>query len=86
MEYVALGVKRDRALAIAGITKHHYYHKPKKGKRGVPVSTHTIKYVQDQEVLVTKILYQSQESISTDERKSITQTKADKGEKEVCEV
>lgn len=53
MEYVALGVKRDRALAIAGITKHQYYHKPKKGKRGVPVSTHTIKYVQDQEVLVT---------------------------------
>jgi len=52
MEYIALGVKRDRALAIAGITKHQYYYKPKKGKRGAPSSTHTIKYVEDQKVLV----------------------------------
>ena len=52
MEYIALGLKRDVALDIAGITKHQYYHKPKKGKRGAPASTHTVKYVEDQEVLV----------------------------------
>lgn len=52
MEYVALGMKRDVALAISGITKHKYYHKPKNGKRGAPASTHTIKHISDQEVIV----------------------------------
>jgi len=53
MQYISLGLKRDRALEIAELTKHQYYHKPKKGKRGVPPSTHTTIYVEDQEVLVT---------------------------------
>jgi len=52
MQYIALGIKRDRALAIAGITKHQYYYKPKKGKRGIPASTHTIRYENDKEVTI----------------------------------
>ncbi len=53
MEYIALGLKRDTALAITGITKHQYYYKQKKGRRGTPASTHTVKFVEDQEELVT---------------------------------
>lgn len=30
MEYVALGLKRDRALVISGMTRHQYYHKSRK--------------------------------------------------------
>lgn len=52
MQYIALGLKRDRALNIAGITKHQYYHKAKRGKRGIAASTHTILYTEDKKVLV----------------------------------
>jgi|GEM_PF-7018746 len=40
MRYIALGMKRDPALLTYGITKHQYYHKSSKGKRGVAASTH----------------------------------------------
>ena len=52
MQYIALGMKRDTALVIAGITKHQYYHKAKKGKRGAPASTDTVRHVCEQEVKV----------------------------------
>ena len=43
MEHIALGIKRDRALAISGITHHQYYYKGKNKakKRGPKVSTST---------------------------------------------
>ena len=50
MDYIALGMKRDIALSVTGITKHQYNHKPKKGKRGIQASTHTTRIVDDQEV------------------------------------
>lgn len=34
MRYNSQGLKRDIALHITGITKHQYYYRPKKGKRG----------------------------------------------------
>jgi putative transposase len=37
-----LGLRRDKALQIAGITKHFYYYKPRTGNRGRKPSTHTL--------------------------------------------
>ena len=34
MDYVALGMKRDTALSITGLTKHKYYYKPRIGRPG----------------------------------------------------
>ena len=43
MRYVALGIMRDRALKLTGITRHQFYYKPFKGKkRGVKPSLETI--------------------------------------------
>ena len=43
MRYVALGMIRDRALKLTGITRHQFYYKPFKGKkRGVKPSLETI--------------------------------------------
>jgi len=50
MRYIALGMKRDPALLICGITKHQYYHKSSKGKRGVAASTHSIRHVEDKQI------------------------------------
>jgi transposase InsO family protein len=36
-------MKRDTALAIAGVSRHQYYYKPKKGKRGHPASQMTMR-------------------------------------------
>jgi transposase InsO family protein len=36
-------MKRDTALAIAGMSRHQYYYKPKSGKRGRPCSQTTLK-------------------------------------------
>ncbi len=47
MEHVALGMKRDNALRITGLTRHQYYYKPRQGKPGRKVSTHT-KHVSEQ--------------------------------------
>lgn len=41
--YISQGLKRDHALSIAGITKHQYYHKPSKGKRGRKPTVQTLK-------------------------------------------
>lgn len=34
IRYVALGIRRDKALEIAQLTKHRYYYRPKPGNRG----------------------------------------------------
>lgn len=34
IKYVGLGLKRDKACSIAGLTRHQFYHKPTGGKRG----------------------------------------------------
>jgi len=44
MEYVALGMKRDRALQISGLTKHQYYYKPRIGKPGIKPSQQVVRY------------------------------------------
>lgn len=41
--FIFRGMKRDNALAIAGLSKHQYYYKPKPGKRGKPPSQETLK-------------------------------------------
>jgi transposase InsO family protein len=41
--YICQGLKRDQALSAAGISKHQYYHKPCKGKRGRKPSAQTLK-------------------------------------------
>jgi len=63
VRYIALGMKRDCALIIVGITRHQYYYKPKSGKkRGRPPSTQTIKLVhgeavfQDNQLVVDSII------------------------------
>ncbi len=52
MKHIALGMKRDNALSIAGLTRHQYYYKPKGGKRGRKASTHTVYIGNEQESLV----------------------------------
>lgn len=52
MKYIALGLKRDTSLEIAGISKHQYYYKPKKGKRGARASTYTLKQMGKAEIKV----------------------------------
>lgn len=44
MDYIALGMKRDTALSIAGLTKHQYYYKPRLGKPGAKPSDQVLRY------------------------------------------
>lgn len=44
MDYIALGIKRDTALSIAGLTKHQYYYKPRSGNPGVKPSKQVLLY------------------------------------------
>lgn len=37
------GLTRNKALEIAGLTKHKFYHEPSAGKRGRPKSTYTLR-------------------------------------------
>jgi len=46
--YISQGLKRDHALSIAGISKHQYYHKPSKGKRGRKPTNQTLKIISDE--------------------------------------
>lgn len=43
--YIFQGMKRDTALFIAGISKHQYYYKPKRGKRGRLASQTTLRVI-----------------------------------------
>jgi putative transposase len=44
--FISKGLSRDKCLELAQMTKHQYYHIPKKtGKRGRPSSTHTLRLV-----------------------------------------
>jgi transposase InsO family protein len=44
MEYIALGMQRDTALSISGLTKHQYYYKSRQGKPGVKPSEQVIRH------------------------------------------
>jgi transposase InsO family protein len=46
MEHIALGMKRDRALSIMGMTPHQYYYKPGKAKRGVKPTDKVVRHRQ----------------------------------------
>lgn len=41
--YISQALCSRRVFQIAGITKHQYYYRPKKGKRGRKPSTHALK-------------------------------------------
>lgn len=45
--YIFQGLKRDSALAIAGVSKHQYYYRVKPGHRGRKRSSFTIKTVNE---------------------------------------
>lgn len=45
VRYISQGLASKKALKIAGISRHQYYHKPKAGRRGRKPSTHTPRYV-----------------------------------------
>lgn len=45
IKHIALGMKRDKALSIAGVTRHQYYYKSKPGKPGRKQSTHTQQFI-----------------------------------------
>jgi len=46
--FISQGLNSRRALEIAGITRHQYYYRPKKGKPGRKASTHTLKHSGDE--------------------------------------
>ena len=51
--YVQQGLRVNQALELAGISRNHYYQKPKQGEIrpvGRPVSTHTQKYSEDDKI------------------------------------
>ncbi len=45
MEHIALGMKRDTALSITGLTRHQYYYKPRQGKPGVKPTGQVKRYL-----------------------------------------
>lgn len=47
--YIFLGLKRDTALTIAGVSKHQYYYKPKGKKKGKTASDKTLKITNNNE-------------------------------------
>lgn len=52
MKYMALGMKRDKALSITRLTTHQYYYKPKSGKCGRKPSSSTSVHLGDKTVEV----------------------------------
>ncbi len=55
MQYIALGMKRDIALELSGLSKHSYYYKPVKykNKRGVVASLETKRIYEIEEEVVS---------------------------------
>ncbi len=58
LEFIGLGMAKQKALNIAGMTRHQFYYKPKKSKQGRKPTTETIteingsqQKVSDEEVL-----------------------------------
>jgi len=52
MEYISMGMKRDKALSITGLTLHQYYYKPKGGKGGKAPSGVVMRYNGEKKELV----------------------------------
>lgn len=50
--YVAQGIRIRKALKVARITRHQYYHKPRSGKRGRPKTTETEKRIDKDNVVM----------------------------------
>lgn len=55
-QYIALGLSRDQALSISGLTRHQYYYVPKLGKPGRKPSADAIQHREDQEHSVSNEL------------------------------
>lgn len=58
--YMAQGLRRDRALAICGISKNQFYHQPKTGKRGRKPSTTTTQLIDNELVVKDNAVVQSE--------------------------
>ena len=50
MQYMAKGLKRDKALAVCGLTKNEFYYKAKGGKVGRRKSKTTLQLIEEQKV------------------------------------
>ena len=48
--FMAQGLSRDKCLAVCGISKNQFYHKPLGGKRGRKKSKHTDQLVGGQKM------------------------------------
>lgn len=65
--YVFQGLKRDSALAIAGVSKHQYYYRPKPGHRGRKRAHFTIKTVSEEvHVFTDQELIEQMQTIQKD--------------------
>jgi len=66
-QYVALGLKRDTALSISGLTRHQYYYEPKPGKPGLkPSSTVMQQYEDEQRSVSNELIVQRMQEIQSD--------------------
>lgn len=81
MKFQAEGMRRDKALQIASLTRHQYYHQPSSSKsRGRPKSTHTRKkqgldeiLVEDKFVIVDMIKIDSDPDLSCGAKRMTSQ-------------
>ncbi len=60
IRYLARGIRRDKALEIAQLTKHQYYYRPKPGNRGrkppgfaLEIKEGTTTQVPDEQVVIS---------------------------------
>ena len=67
MKYIALGLSRDRALSISGLTRHQYYHVSRTGKPGRKPSKTLVQYREGQQHRVAnELVVQRMEEIQAD--------------------
>lgn len=65
--YIFRGMKRDKALVIAGISRHQYYYKPKKGKRGRSASQITLRIsIENEDRVPNQVVVEQIKAIQSD--------------------
>jgi transposase InsO family protein len=55
LEFIGLGMAKQEALRIAGITKHQFYYKQKKTKQGRKQTTATTQVINSKQIIVSDI-------------------------------
>jgi putative transposase len=53
LEFIGLGISKQEALNIAGMTRHQFYYKPKKTKQGRKQSITTTQVINSDEIQVS---------------------------------